>query len=99
MEGVTHLTILQPAKVELKGPAEISVTVNTEKTFTCVATGVPKPIRLEWTLGDATLPIDDSQTDLGPDSDLKDQVRQVKQINCLFYQRYQIDVSSGLVTV
>ena len=91
MEGVTHLTVLQPAKVELKGPAEISVTVNTEKTFTCVATGVPKPVRLEWTLGDASLPIDDSQTDPGPETDLQDQVRQVKLISSLFYQKLQLD--------
>ena len=35
----------------------------------------PKPVELEWSLGDATLTIDDSQTDLGADSD---QVRQVK---------------------
>ena len=76
MEGVTHLTVVQPAKVELKGPAQISVAVNTEQTFTCVATGLPKPVRLEWTLGDADLTIADSQTDLSPD--LQGLARQVK---------------------
>jgi hypothetical protein len=50
------------------------VTVNTEKTFTCVATGLPKPIRLEWSLDDSSLDIVDSQMD----SNSGEMVRQVR---------------------
>ena len=39
------------------------VTANSYKAFTCIAMGQPKPVRLDWSLGDSALDINDSQSD------------------------------------
>ena len=51
------------------------VNVNFDKTFTCIATGIPKPVRLDWNLGDAELDINDSQSETNNGAD--ELVRQV----------------------
>jgi hypothetical protein len=69
VEAATMIRVVEPSIVELKGPSQIPVTLNTKNQFMCVARGSPKPVRLEWTVGNNPMTILDSEEASGSSLD------------------------------
>lgn len=69
VEAATMITVIEPPIVELKGPSQIPVTLDTKNQFMCVARGSPKPARLEWTISNNPMTVLDSELASGSSLD------------------------------
>jgi len=52
VEASTFISVIEPPIVELKGPSQLPVTLNSKHQFMCVARGSPRPERIEWYISD-----------------------------------------------